>query len=125
MVLQTLLLLSGAERSPGHELPGVAAEETLAERSLPAHQVHDGSRPEALLEKIAFIMHSLLIAWNTEIINSNYLHCYILPNLRKCRRLAVLYFINRIYIVGNSLYCILSTGFTLFPDIGRIVSSLD
>ncbi len=44
---------SGAERSPGHELPCVAAEEALAERSLPAHQVHDGSRPEALLEKIA------------------------------------------------------------------------
>ncbi len=40
----------GSERSPGDELPGVAAEEALAERSLSAHQVHDGSRPEALLE---------------------------------------------------------------------------
>jgi hypothetical protein len=48
----------GSERSPGDELPGVAAEEALAERSLPAHQVHDGSRPEALLE----LLHSACLA---------------------------------------------------------------
>jgi hypothetical protein len=45
-----LLYILGSERPPGDELPGVAAEEALAERSLPAHQVHDGSRSEALLE---------------------------------------------------------------------------
>jgi hypothetical protein len=45
-----LLYILGSERSPGNELSGVAAEEALAERSLPAHQVHDGSRSEALLE---------------------------------------------------------------------------
>ncbi len=62
MVTNLKFILSGTERSPGHELPGVAAEEALAERSLPAHQVHDGSRPEALLERTACFVHSLLIA---------------------------------------------------------------
>jgi hypothetical protein len=92
--LQTLYYWSGPERSPGHELPGVSAEEALAERSLPAHQVHDGSSPEALLENTACYMHSLLIAWNTEI-NS----------------LTICIVICRIYV--NASDSILFTGFYL------------
>ncbi len=61
-MVTNLYFLSGPERSPGDELPGVAAEEALAERSLPAHQVHDGSRPEALLENTTCYVYSLLIA---------------------------------------------------------------
>ena len=34
---------SGPERSLGDELPRVSAEETLAEREVPAHQVHHGT----------------------------------------------------------------------------------
>jgi hypothetical protein len=64
-------LILGSERSPGYELPGVPAEEALAERSLPAHQVHDGSCPEALLRAAAAIAHRLpctgfLVARNKE-----------------------------------------------------------
>ncbi len=51
---------TGAERSPGHELPGVPAEEALAERALPPHQVDHGASPEAVLELA-------LISRNTEI----------------------------------------------------------
>ena len=38
------------EHPPGHELPGVAAQEALAEREEPPHQVHHGTGPEAVLE---------------------------------------------------------------------------
>ena len=41
------------ERPPRHELPRVAAEEALAERAVPAHQVHHGTRSEALLSTAA------------------------------------------------------------------------
>ena len=40
------------ERPPGHELPGVAAEEALAEREVAAHQVHHGPRAAPLLSPL-------------------------------------------------------------------------
>ena len=39
------------EHPLGHELPRVSPEEALAERQVPAHQVHHGTCPEALLNE--------------------------------------------------------------------------
>ena len=40
---------AGPEHPLGHELPGVSAEEALAERQESAHQVHHGPCPETVL----------------------------------------------------------------------------
>ena len=40
----------GPEHSLGHELPGVPAQEALAERQESPHQVHHGTSPETLLK---------------------------------------------------------------------------
>merc|ERR1712105_562698 len=39
----------GPERAFGHELPGISAEEALAEREVSPHQVHHGPRAETVL----------------------------------------------------------------------------
>ena len=40
---------AGAERAPGRQLLGVAAEEALAERALALHQEHHGTATATLL----------------------------------------------------------------------------
>ena len=40
---------AGHQHTHGHQLPGLAAQEALAEREVPACEVHHGTAPAAVL----------------------------------------------------------------------------